>query len=190
MKPKADIKAILAEIQRRQLRTFCSLSEFLDEDCPGYLQPGRRGLYWIWTKLSFDQLGKIETKSKTQQVPIEKLVHERRKLANIASGKNEGGFWIVYNGIGGYKETTLSSRGLRGRILQEFTANNNRTGSLNLSGRSGRPYNEGDWAVSYFDFDDEKNSKFVEQNEIKYRDAKDLEMNWRIEYGTPILTRH
>ena len=175
---KANVKTILAEIQNRQLTTFCSLKDFRDKR-PLILPRNHRGLYWIWSNLTFDNLQKIPTKPDTKEVPISKLVSQRRDLANI-NKISHNGFTIVYNGIGGY-EKTPASFGLRERILQEITSTNKHTGTLNLSNRRG--FNIENWAVSYFVFDDSGNLKYPD-------DAKDLEMNWRVEYGIPILTRH
>ncbi|WP_338357506.1 hypothetical protein [Yeosuana marina] len=49
------------------------------------------------------------------------------------------------------------------------------------------------WAIYYFDFDDEKNKSILKILKTKdpYTDyAKDLENLWRLEFGTPILFRH
>ena len=176
-----NIKKVLAEIHKRQMETFCSLEKFRDKEYPMYLLSKSRGLYWIWTNLSDMQLKKIKTGHDTKQVPISELVSQRENLANITHEKNEQGFRIVYNGVGG---------GLRARILAEFTCNHPKTGTLNLSGRDGEIiFKEKNWAVSYFDF--YSHSEFVKKHGISYpNDAKMLEMNWRIEYGIPILTRH
>ena len=49
------------------------------------------------------------------------------------------------------------------------------------------------WAISYFDFDDEENKEILKVLNTKepYLDfAKELENLWRLEFGTPILCRH
>jgi hypothetical protein len=70
--------------------------------------------------------------------------------------------------------------------MQELNCNDRRTGTLNLSNRRG--FYEENWAISYFDFDNADNAKIVKQ--LSYSDdAENLESNWRIEFGIPILTR-
>ena len=183
-----NIKDVLIEIHKRQMETFCSLEKFRGKGNQVYLSSKSRGLYWIWTNLSDMQLKKIKTDRDTKQVPISELVSQRCGLKNINKIVHNG-FRIVYNGIGGYKKQPSSSYGLRGRILQEFNCNDKRTGTLNLSGRDGIIFKEKNWAVSYFDCDDDDNSEII--TGLTYPNhAKMLEMNWRIEYGIPILTRH
>lgn len=65
-----NYKSILEEIQNRQLKTFCSISSFKDKQHLRQLPTKHRGLYWIWTNLSFEDLQKISTKPDTREVPI------------------------------------------------------------------------------------------------------------------------
>jgi hypothetical protein len=176
-----NYKKVLEEIQKKQLLTFSSVKDFKNNKT---LKSHKRGLYWIWTDLSFSDLKKITTPQNTKYVPIAELVEEREGLVNICDISNKG-FKIVYNGIGGYREKPIF--GLRERINQELNCNDHRTGTLNLINRDG--INIYNLAISYFDFDDSDNSIIME-NLTYLRDAKNIEMNWRIEFGIPILTRH
>lgn len=204
-----NFKTVLSCIHERQLKTLCTVSYFNDNLPIEKLPTKHRGLYWIWTSLSFEFLKKIKTNHNTKEVPIAKLVSERQGLKNICDIKKsievnnenriadnieEVEFRIVYNGIGGYKRESKSS-GLRERILQELNCNSPGTGTLNILNRSDSEKDwDIKWAVSHFDFDDEDNIKILKSLECegnlydKY--AKAIESNWRIEYGVPILTRH
>jgi len=182
---KANSKDILTEIHNRQLATFCLLKDFQDKRHLEKLPRRHRGLYWIWSNLTLDKMQKIPTRPDTKEVPISELVRQRCGLTNI-NKISHNGFTIVYNGIGGY-EKTPPAFGLRERINQELNCNDRRTGTLNLLNRKFGGIEN--WAVSYFDFDDPANAGITKY--LSYSDdAKVLEMNWRIEYGTPILTRH
>jgi hypothetical protein len=187
-----DFKNILVEIQNRQLKTFCSVKDFRDKKLIQNLPTKHRGLYWIWSNLSFDNLQTITTRPDTMEVPISQLVKQRQDLQNINKIMVDG-FRIVYNGIGGYEKETAAF-GLRERINQELNCNDFRTGTLNLLNRFNDSNSIDNWAISYFDFDDHDNLEIVNQlsfNRNPYLDnAKTLEINWRIEFGTPILTRH
>ncbi len=188
-----DYKNILTEIQNRQLTTFCSVSTFRNKKHIQNLPTKHRGLYWIWTNLSFDNLQKITTRPDTMEVPISQLVSQRHELKNT-NKISLNGFTIVYNGIGGYQKEPAAF-GLRERINQELNCNDRRTGTLNLLNRLNTEFNNIDnWAISYFDFDNQDNLEIVNRltfNRNHYLDnAKTIETNWRIEYGTPILTRH
>jgi hypothetical protein len=146
----------------------------------------RRGMYWFWTNLDFDILQETIPLEDTKEVPIGKLVKNRRGLSCVSKVSKDD-FKIVYNGIGGYR-TPSKSFGLRERINQEITCNDYRTGTLNLS----RMFSLENWAVSYFDFDDEENKELLNILNTKesYLDfAKELENLWRLEFGTPILCR-
>jgi len=179
---KANIKSILAEIQNRQLDTFCMLEEFRYKR-PLVLPRGHCGLYWIWSNLTLDDLQNMPTSRKTE-VPISELVRQQRGSTKICKIKLKK-FTIVYNGIGG-KKPSAKSGGLRERILQEFKARHELTGSLNLWYREG--FDIKNWAISYFDFNDRANEKIIKH--LTYSDhAGILETNWRIEFGMPILTR-
>lgn len=188
-----DYKNILTEIQNRQLTTFCNVSTFRDKTHIQNLPTKHRGLYWIWTNLSFEDLLKITTRPDTMEIPISQLVSQRIDLKNT-NKISKNGFKIVYNGIGGYQKEPAAF-GLRERINQELNCSNKRTGTLNLLNRLNTKFNKIDnWAISYFDFDSQDNLDIVNRltfNRNHYLDnAKSIETNWRIEYGTPILTRH
>lgn len=122
------------------------------------------------------------------------LVENREALNNICEIKNNN-FRIVYNGIGGHKGLELKkgqSYNLRSRINQEFFSNDFRTGTLNIENR--KNFNISNWGVSFFNFDENENilSKFLKSSEKNgyYQEyANMLEMNWRIEFGHPILNR-
>lgn len=191
-----DYKSILKIIQERQLTTFCSISTFKDRKHSQYLPTKHRGLYWIWTSLSFDSLQDIKTRPETNEVPISQLICQRYNLENI-NKISLNGFTVIYNGIGGYR-TEPATFGLRERINQELRCTNSRTGTLNLLNReiNNSKISIDHWAITYFDFDDQDNSEVLRPllspiNHNHYLEfAKDLETNWRIEYGTPILIRH
>jgi len=121
----ASIKSILTEIHHRQLKTFCKWEDFDQDGLPRR----HRGLYWIWSVLSFDKLQKIPTRPDTKEVPISELVSQRRDL-NVNKISLDG-FTIVYNGIGGYRKTPANF-GLRERIRQEFSCTDRRTGTLKI----------------------------------------------------------
>ena len=183
-----DFKDILNRIQEEQIKSFITLDKFHKvKEHYEVLPPRRRGLYWLWTNLSFQILLEIKKKPGTQEVPIGKLIAQRSKLNNIATIEKDN-FRIVYNGIGGYNKIPATF-GLRERINQEIHCNDYRTGTLNIVNRGMEAKN---WAVSFFDLDNPKNAEIV--NDLKtydpYQYAKDLEMLWRLEYGTPILCRH
>jgi hypothetical protein len=178
------MKSILHDIQEKHLETFIKLNNFIEQKP---LPTKRRGLYWFWTDLSFAELEQTIHKENTREVPIGKLVKQRKELDCI-SNISKNNFKIVYNGIGGYR-TPSKSFGLRERINQEINCNDYRTGTLNLK----RVFPLENWGVSYFDFDDEQNKQIVDGLNSKepYLDfAKDLENLWRLEFGTPILCRY
>jgi hypothetical protein len=183
---------LILEIQRRQLTTFCSISEFRRRAHIALLPTKHRGMYWLWSNLSPTHLGNIVTRPNTKEVPISSLFNQRKKLSNICK-ISLNNFTIVYNGIGGY-QSEPAKFGLRERINQELNCNDHRTGTLNLLNRLTPNNTINNWAVSYFDFDDIRNRTLLnnlnsERNH--YLDnAKTIEMNWRIEFGTPIFTRH
>jgi hypothetical protein len=144
-------------------------------------------MYWFWTDLSFELLEETISLENTKEVPIGKLVKSRKEL-NCISKVSKDDFIVVYNGIGGYR-TETKSFGLRERINQEISCNDYRTGTLNLN----RMFSLENWAISYFDFDDEENKQLLNILNTKepYLDfAKELENLWRLEFGTPILCRH
>jgi hypothetical protein len=184
-----SVKKVLTEINKIQLQNFCSAYEFRTNSKIGK----GRGMYWIWTDLTFDELKKIES-THNAEVPISKLVENREELKNICEIKSNS-FRIVYNGIGGYKGLELKegqTYNLRSRINQEFFSNDFRTGTLNIENR--KNFNISNWCVSFFNFDENKGlfSEYLKSTEITnyYEEyANMLEMNWRIEFGHPILNR-
>jgi hypothetical protein len=140
-----DFKDVLTQIQNKQLETFCLVPELLAKNGTQLLPRKRRGLYWIWTSLSIDELKNTATRINTMEVPIGKLISQREHLNNICNlVKND--FRIVYNGIGGYRGNQPSF-GLRERILQELNCMDHRTGTMKILNRN---FNETDWAVSFF----------------------------------------
>ena len=181
-----NYKQIVRQIEEKQHSTFCTFNEFDIKKLPRK----RRGLYWIWTSLSLEELANStdDINKGTKKVPLVKLINQRKGLENICSLKKKG-FTLVYNGIGGFKSETKKS-GLRERLLQEFNATNAKTGSLNISERF---KDKSNWAVSFFDFDDPINQDVMEllQAETPYLEfASDLEKLWRLEFGHPILCRY
>jgi len=187
-----DYKTIIGEIHKRQLKTFCLLENFQHKKHLQFLPRKHRGLYWIWSNLTFEQLQKLPTRPNTMEVPISKLVNQRKNLKNICI-QEENGFTILYNGVGGYKNEPAAF-GLRERLLQEFNCMDGRTGTLNILNRQNEFNNINNWAISYFDFDDSRNFEIMGNipcNHSYYlENAKTIETNWRIEFGTPILTRY
>lgn len=173
-------KNILRIIDAQQRSNFCPLKDFRDKSHIKKQPTKNRGLYWIWTNLSLDELQEIP-QGGIKEVPIKELVIQRRSLMGIIDTSKivkGDGFTIVYNG-----------KGNRERIRDEFKCGKaNSTGTLNIENRLGEGFNIENWAVSYFDFD--ANKKLLDEYHLSYKDAEDLERNWRIEYGTPILTRH
>lgn len=180
------MKNIITDIHNAQLKTFCSLDSFLDKNtCP--LLNRTRGLYWFWTDIEISKLANGVKAHINKEVPIKKLINHRKDLNLICKVLNKN-FRIVYNGIGGYKKEPAKF-GLSERIRQEFQGNGPTVGTLNIN----RVSKSKNWAVSYFDFDAEENKDIVKKLKSKnpYLEyAKDIEMMWRIEYGTPILCRH
>ena len=186
-----DIKEILTQINEKQIKTLTTVRDFQNTLNTSKLPRRHRGLYWIWTNLSFDQLQQIETKLGSKEVPIDVLVKYRRNLKHTFQEKQDD-FYVVYNGKGGYVKNPPNS-GLRERILQEFNCTNSKTGTLNLINRNA-PYNAVDnWKVSFFDFDDKENLSILnlfdksENPYLKYSNM--LELCWRIEFGIPVLNR-
>ena len=185
-----NFKEILQKIETKQQQSFCPLPEFLNSTA--ILPRKRRGLYWLWTRLEFQDIANAwvdppQDAVKSRQVPFKKLINDRIGLKNVCT-VSKNGYSIVYNGIGGYTKSNMGF-GLRERILQEINCNDYRTGTLNIN----KWFNPQDWAVSFFDFDAPENHEIIEELReegfyTKY--ATDLEMLWRLEYGHPILCRH
>ena len=186
-----NYKELIHKIHNRQLDDFYPLENILKDT--KILPKNRGGLYWLWTKLDYDELVNVcdENDNKNEinrKVPLSKLISQRKELSHICSIEKNS-YKIVYNGIGGYK-TNPKSFGLRERILQEYNSKDNRTGSLDLKKYN---FSINDWAVSFFDFDDDSNKEYFdflkdENAYLKY--ASDLEKLWRLEFGHPILCRH
>jgi hypothetical protein len=181
-----NFKNILNEINLIQIGNFYSMDTFIDKGT-SILPRNKRGLYWIWTNYDFEDL-KSAINNHNSEVPISKLIDQRQGLNSVCQVEHNG-FKVVYNGIGGYK-TNPKGFGLRERILQELNSNDYRTGTLNIRNRYENNIN---WAVSFFDFDDEENKKllsFLNETEAYLNYASDLEKLWRLEFGHPILCRH
>ena len=152
-------------------------------------------MYWLWCKTPLEQLKQTRSKGGAH-VPIEKLLHNRNGLDHICRERVED-FQVLYNGMGGYSEWKKGSTyGLRGRINQEVISNNTKTGTINIAGLD---LDLDDWKVSFFNFDDSENYKLLmelsgasEMNETGiYKEyGNELEMLWRMHYGTPILCRY
>ncbi|SEB02404.1 hypothetical protein SAMN05443667_115123 [Flavobacterium gillisiae] len=180
------MKDILEKIHKVQLESFCKLETFRHKDYLKILPTNHRGLYWLWTSLTLDELQMNTLPNIRKEVPISRLVEHRKLLNNICRiEKND--YVVVYNGIGGYHKS--KSSGLRERIKQEVKGNGETVGTLNILKNS----DISKWAVSYFDFDAPENAEIIEElnSASPYKEyAKDLEMLWRLHYGTPILTRH
>jgi hypothetical protein len=181
------MKDILEQIHEVQLKSFCQLETFRHNDYLKILQTKRRGLYWLWTNLTLEQLEYNTLPNSKKEVPISRLIEHRKQLNNICKIETSN-YLIVYNGIGGYNKLPAKS-GLRERINQEVIGNGETVGTLNILKNS----DISKWAVSYFDFDAPENAEIIKQLNsaspyLEY--AKDLEMLWRLHYGTPILTRH
>lgn len=176
------MKELIQKINKIQQKHLFTLKEMR-----AHLKTKQRGLYWIWTDLNMTVLEKSNPRKNTQEVPISKLVNQRKNLTMITNITHNN-FKIVYNGIGGYLSETKSF-GLRERINQEFNCNDYRTGTLNIINR----FNPDNWRVSFFNFDDKENIKqfnFLKEKDNYSNYAKDLETIWRLEYGFPILCRH
>lgn len=182
-----NFKEILTQIHQAQIQTFVPLVRFREREFCKILGRKQRGLYWFWTDLSLEELEENTRKPSRQEVPISFLINQRKQLRNICNVKLEG-FQVVYNGIGGYLKEPASF-GLRERINQEVIGNGPTVGTLNILQNSDITR----WAVSYFNFDSIENQNIVQQLESTnpYQEfGKDLEMLWRLQYGTPILCRH
>ena len=181
-----DFHKIIVAIQEAQIKTLYSISDFREKGT--HILPVKsRGLYWLWYRGDLATANFKEASCK-QEVPIKKLVSQRKGFANICKTTKDD-FDIVYNGMGGYKEK-FSSYGLRRRINQELNVKNKGTGTLNIIKRG---FNEEDWAVSFFDFDDNENQLILKSLEVEntYKEyANTLEILWRLEYGIPVLCRY
>ena len=158
------------------------------EDCNTSILPRKhRGLYWIWSSEDFKKLGQISTAKGTKQVPFDKLISQRKDLKHICQPMVDN-LRVVYNGKGGYRKSSKGF-GLRERILQELNCSDHRTGTLHLEYRG---VDASQWAISFFDFDCPRNQEVLPELKNSnfydlYADA--LEVGWRLEYGTPVLSR-
>jgi len=192
------IKVIIEEIDKAQRETLVSLKDFRGrgEGKGTEILPSQsRGLYWLWCKTPLEQL-KQTGHNGGAHVPIKKLLHNRNGLDYICNVK-DGQYRILYNGMGGYSKWKKGSvYGLRGRINQEIISNNTKTGTINIAGLN---LDLNDWKVSFFDFDDPKNHNVLKELpensglgiEGIYKEfANELEILWRMHYGTPILCRY
>lgn len=141
-------------------------------------KPGACGFYWLYTDYTLDDLCNANYSPKKGAIKIPLLSQDRKCLKNIIKQSNND-FWIVYNGIGGRKETTNKNKsyGLASRIRQEF-ANHEKTGSLKILGSTLNDLSK--WKYSYVEISCEKYQK--------YKNA--IEMGWRLEYNHPILSTH
>lgn len=190
-----DYKSIIEKIHEAQCKTIMALTEFRNKQSTAKLPPKSRGLYWLWCKTDFSQISFDATPKGSAHVPLDVLYNTRKDLQYVCQ-VNKQDFTIVYNGIGGYKNWIKGSTyGLRARINQECVSNNTKTGTLNIEARGLNK--EGDWKVSYFDFDDKNNHgvlKLLDSNlditALYKKTANGLEISWRLHYGTPIFCRH
>lgn len=80
-----NFKDILIQIQNSQVETFCLVPDLLAKNGTKLLARKRRGLYWIWTRLTIEELKNTATRVNTMEVPIAKLVNQRAGLNNICS---------------------------------------------------------------------------------------------------------
>lgn len=183
-----DYKQTVQTIHLAQIKSLYTLDNFKKEVTTKVLERKHRGLYWIWSSETFDNLAKVITAEQTKQVPFERLISQRKGFSHICQPMFKN-FRVVYNGKGGYLKNSKGF-GLRERILQELNCSDHRTGTMNLENRN---IERAKWAISFFDFDSVENqtliSEIKESNFYeKYADA--LEVGWRLEYGIPILSRY
>ena len=180
-----EIKEILKEINTKQLNTFQTYQAF---EKSFKLKTKQRGLYWIWTNLTDEELSKAEWKTDSKHVNISDLVNKRKGLTHVCQLQHQG-YRIIYNGIGGYTTKTKNSSGLRERLLQEFNTTSTGTGTLSIVSTSLKREH---FAISFFNFDDEINIEafdFLKEGNAYLKYASELEKLWRLEFGQPILCR-
>ncbi len=188
---KNPFKKVVNDIQKVLLDTpLYSVGE-----CQSKLSTKSKGLYWIWTNHSDEDLKAcITDEEKRKHVPISKLVMEREGLNNICKIEKDD-FRIVYNGMGGFKKVPAKFS-LRKRISQELDCPDKGTGTLNILNRFGSSKEEEkkNWRISFFEFGNMDNLKILSQlgrcGDYYNQYASTLEKLWRIEYGMPILIRH
>ncbi len=181
-----DFKKLIRDIDQAQRKTLVSIEDFRKKEFCKTLPVQSRGLYWLWTNLEIDDLKDSVEPHENKEIPIRDLIDRRADLSCISKETIEG-YRVVYNGIGGSR-TPEKHSGLRKRILQEITANGKNTGTLNMS----RVSNVNNWAVSFFNFDDNKNAEILgglKSKDVYLKYANELETIWRLEFGIPILCR-
>lgn len=179
---------IINKVHRKQLDRFYKWDEFNTDA----LQTKKRGLYWIWTTLSNEQLSKALHIKGSKHIDISKMIIQRDGFNHICKIQHPTNpeFRIIYNGIGGFKKRTNSCSGLRERILQEFNGTGVNTGTLSIISTK---LNPSKFAVSFFNFDEKNNTielPFLKETNAYLKYASDLEKLWRLEFGIPILCRH
>ena len=174
-------KQLIHKIDEVQISTFSNIEDFKNMGLENSLFTNSQGLYWIWTNLTNEELKEIDFITDSKEVPIAYLTERRESLNNICNYYYKG-FRIVYNGIGS---------GLRERILQEINCKAKNTGTLNLQRRT----NLENWRISYFNFSNPKNYKIIstlgndKHYSLYYQYSQELERDWRLEFGTPLLSR-
>ncbi|MEK5067159.1 hypothetical protein [Sporosarcina sp. FSL K6-1508] len=140
-------------------------------------RPSKRssGLYWLYTSYSIDELCKSIKSTQEGAVKVAQLANNRKSLRNVIKKESGEEFWVVYNGIGGCKETSKHSYDLGSRIVQEFS-NHKKTGSLKVMGTNLNDLTK--WRYSYVELDGDD-----------YQiNSKSYETCWRLEFGWPILS--
>jgi hypothetical protein len=180
-----EIKEILKEINTIQLNTFQTYQAFAKSF---NLETKQRGLYWIWTNLTDEELANAKWKTDSKHINILDLIKKRKGLTHVCQVQHQG-YRIIYNGIGGYTKLTKNCSGLRERLLQEFNTTSTGTGTLSIVSTSLKLEH---FAISFFNFDDKeniKNFKFLKENDAYLIYASELEKLWRLEFGQPILCR-
>lgn len=184
-----NFKEIVNAINSAQMNNFVLYEDFKDSF---KLKTKQRGLYWIWSSFSDEELELANyDKAKIRHVNIPEMITNRKNLNHICNLRhpNNSQFKVIYNGIGGYR-TNTKSFGLRERIFQELNCNDHRTGTLNFLNLG---LDTSKIAVSYINFDDEivkKDIPFFQNENVYNLYAKELEMMWRLEFGHPILCKH
>jgi|GEM_PF-5754662 len=176
------------KIHRKQLDKFYKLDEFNINA----LKPKQRGLYWIWSSLSNEELSKALHIKGSKHIDISKMIIQRDGFNHICKIQHPTNpeFRIIYNGIGGYKKTTKNNSGLRERILQEFNATGKNTGTLSIKSTE---LDLAKFAVTFFNFDENNNTNelpFLNGVDAYLKYSSDMEKLWRLQFGIPILCMH
>jgi len=183
-----DYKHYIEIIHKVQLENFYPLNNFREDLNTMLLPRKNRGLYWIWSEESFENLRLVVTNPGTKQVPFHTLITQRKDLDYVCKPMIRK-LRVVYNGKGGYRKRSKGF-GLRERIFQELNCSDYRTGTLHLEHRN---IDQSKWAISFFNFDCPQNQALLPElkNNNFYDDyAGALEVGWRLHYGAPILSRH